>query len=296
MNINISEGHIKKGIDNIRKILIILLGNCIYAVAVVYFILPIGLITGGTTGIAIFVNHYWAVPIDLFVSGFNILMFIVGAAVLGKAFAMTTLISTFTYPVFLGTFQKLAACTGYPSSNEMLCTVFAGGLIGIGIALVIQAGASTGGMDIPPLVINKITGISVAVLLYAFDVLILLLQMIFTNGEKVLYGILLVCLYSIILEKFLVMGKSKVQIEIISRKYKEINEIILSQFDRGTTLFEVEGGYTRKEMYAILTVVSQRELFRINERIKQIDPEAFIIIGQVKEVRGHGFTSRKIYS
>ena len=140
------------------------------------------------------------------------------------------------------------------------------------------------------------TGISVAVLLYAFDVMILLLQVTFTQGEKVLYGILLVCLYSFILEKFLVMGKSKVQIKIISDQYEAINQMILNQFDRGTTLFAVEGGYTRQEMLAVLTVVSRRELFQISEAIKNMDPEAFIVIEQVKEVRGRGFTIRKDYN
>lgn len=282
--------------ENIKKMAVILLGNCIYAAGVVFFILPTGLITGGTAGLAIFVNHYTGLPVNQFVMLFNILMFAAGALILGKKFAMTTLLSTFLYPIFLSVLQKVAEHTGVPTTNEMLCTVFAGGLIGIGIALVIQAGASTGGMDIPPLVVNKMTGISVALLLYAFDVVILLLQMSFTDGEKVLYGILLVCLYSLILEKYLVMGKSRVQIMIISREYGRINEMILKKFDRGTTLFEIEGGYTRNEMFAVVTVVNRREVFQINEAIKLLDPEAFLTIGEVKEVRGHGFTSQKIYT
>lgn len=240
--------HIEPDRKAIKKVAIILLGNCIYAAGVVLFILPAGLISGGSAGLAIFVNHYTGLPINQFVMIFNIVMFVAGA------------------------------------------------LIGLGIAMVIQAGASTGGMDIPPLVVNKMTGISVALLLYAFDVVILLLQMVFTDSEKILYGILLVCIYSFILEKYLVMGKSRVQIMIISKAYRQINELILKKFDRGTTLFEVEGGYTRDETYAVLTVVGRREVFQINEAIKGIDPEAFLIIGEVKEVRGHGFTSRKIYS
>lgn len=284
-----------KRLELIKKVAIILLGNLIYAMGVVFFILPTGLITGGTAGIAIFVNHYTGLPVNQFVMIFNIVMFVAGAAILGKKFAMTTLLSTFFYPVFLSIFQMVAEHTGIPTENEMLCTIFAGGLIGLGIALVIQAGASTGGMDIPPLVINKMTGISVALLLYGFDVIILLLQMVFTDAERILYGILLVCLYSFILEKYLVMGKSKVQIMILSKEYKNINEMILKEFDRGTTLLEVEGGYTRNEMFAVLTVVSRREVFQISEAVKHLDPEAFSVVSQVKEVRGHGFTSRKIY-
>lgn len=274
---------------------IILLGNFLYSMAVAFFILPVGLITGGTTGIAIFVQHYTGLAISTFVSIFNVTMFILGAVFLGRKFAMTTLVSTFVYPFFLRIGEALSAKTGVLTTDSMLCTVFAGLLIGAGIGLVMQAGASTGGMDIPPLIINKKTGLPVGAMLYGFDVLILILQMSISDRQQVLYGILLVCIYSYTLEKLLIAGKGKIQIKIISEKYEEINEKIATQFDRGTTLYEIEGGYTRREMYAILTVVSRRELFAINEMVQEIDPDAFIVIGQVKEVRGRGFTKVKKY-
>lgn len=279
----------------LNKMAMILGGNFLYAFAVAYFILPMGLITGGTTGIAIFIQHYTGMEISLFVSIFNILMFILGAWVLGWKFAMTTLVSTIVYPCFLTFCQWLVGYTGMLTQDAMLSTVFAGLMIGVGIGLVIREGASTGGMDIPPLVINKKTGISVAFVLNALDIMILLLQISFSDREEVLYGILLVCIYTYVLEKMLVSGKSKTQIKIISEKYEQINEAIAKTLDRGTTLYEIEGGYTRKEMYAILTVVNQRELFQVNELAQKIDPDAFIIIGQVKEVRGRGFTKGKKY-
>jgi len=273
----------------------ILLGNAIYSFAIVYFVLPVGLITGGTTGIALSIRHYFGMDISMFVSIFNVLMFVLGALILGKKFAMTTLVSSFVYPVFLRLFQETYAYTGALSQDSMLCTVFAGLMIGFGIGIVIREGASTGGMDIPPLIINKKTGLSVAFLLNAFDIMILFLQMSFSNKEQILYGILMVLIYTYVLEKILVLGKSRVQIKIISEKYLEINNAIAQQLDRGTTLYEIEGGYTRKEMYAILTVVNQREVFQVNELVHEIDSDAFIIIGQVKEVRGRGFTKGKKY-
>lgn len=279
----------------IKKLLMILIGNAIYSFAIVYFVLPVGLITGGTTGIAISIQHYFGMEISTFVSIFNVIMFLLGVVVLGKKFAMTTLVSSFVYPIFLRLFQILYVYTGILSEDSMLCTVFAGLMIGFGIGIVIREGASTGGMDIPPLIINKKTGLSVAFLLNAFDIMILFLQMSFSNKEQILYGILMVLIYTYVLDKILVSGKSKVQIKIISEKYLEINNAIAKQLDRGTTLYEIEGGYTRKEMYAILTVVNQREVFHVNELVHEIDPDAFIIIGQVKEVRGRGFTKGKKY-
>lgn len=285
----------KKYSHQIRKIGTILLGNLMYAFAVAYFVLPVGLITGGTTGIALTVNHYFGMDISLFVTIFNGVMFLTGLLVLGKKFAATTLISSFVYPFFLKIGQAMVEITGVLSQDSLLCTIFAGLLIGAGIGIVIREGASTGGMDIPPLVINKKTGLPVGAILNVCDILILVLQMTFSNREQVLYGILMVCIYTYVLDKILIRGNSKIQIKIISKKYEQINEAIATQVDRGTTLFEVEGGYTRDEMYAILTVVDQRQLFLVNELVQEIDPDAFIIIGQVKEVRGRGFTKSKEY-
>lgn len=285
----------KKYSHQIRKIGTILLGNLMYSFAVAYFVLPVGLITGGTTGIALTVNHYFGMDISLFVTIFNGIMFLTGLLVLGKKFAATTLISSFVYPFFLKIGQTMVEITGVLSQDSLLCTIFAGLLIGAGIGIVIREGASTGGMDIPPLVINKKTGLPVGAILNVCDILILVLQMMFSNREQVLYGILMVCIYTYVLDKILIRGNSKIQIKIISKKYEQINEAIATQVDRGTTLFEVEGGYTRDEMYAILTVVDQRQLFLVNELVQEIDPDAFIIIGQVKEVRGRGFTKSKEY-
>ncbi len=279
----------------INKIGLILLGNLLYAVAVAYFILPSGLITGGTTGLALFARYLWGVPVTVFVLIFNVVMFLIGAAVLGRMFALSTLISTISYPVMLSLMQALEIKTGELTDDIMLSTIFAGALIGVGIGLVIRAGASTGGMDIPPLVIQKKTGLSVSILLYAFDVIILILQMLFSDQEKILYGILLVCIYTIVLEKLLVAGKRQIQLKIVSEQYESINKAIVSQMDRGTTLLQIEGGYTRKPSMAVLTVVSQRELFKVNELVLGIDSDAFLIISQVNEVRGRGFTSGKEY-
>lgn len=278
----------------LKKVGFILLGNTIYATAVALFILPAGLITGGTTGLAMVAGHLWGIPVASFVAIFNMIMFLLGAFVLGKAFAVTTVISTFYYPFILGQIQKLAGSE--PVTRDlMLATVFAGLLIGAGIGLVIRAGASTGGMDIPPLILNKKLHIPVSALMYAFDCIILLFQVLFSNKEQVLYGMLLVLIYTIVLDKVLVMGTGQMQVKIISKEFKAINEAIQTKMDRGTTLFEIEGGHLREESYAVLTVVSGRELSRLNDMVMQMDSHAFMIINRVHEVKGRGFTLHKEY-
>lgn len=273
----------------------ILLGNLLYSFAIAFFILPSGLITGGTTGIALFVNYLTGLEISVFVLIFNIVMFIIGFIILGKTFALSTVLSSIAYPFMLSFAQWLNSLTDDLTHDLILCTIFGGLLIGIGIGIVIRAGASTGGMDIPPLVLNKKFGINVSVSLYAFDFTILILQMFFSNREQILYGILLVCIYTFALEKVLIMGKSKTQVEIISEKYKEINDLIITRFDRGTTIYQAKGGFTGNEAHAVLTVINKRELFAIQEAVMKLDPAAFIIISQVNEVKGRGFTLQKKY-
>ena len=279
---------------NLKNLCMILLGNTVYALAIVMFILPNDMITGGTTGLGIAIHHYFGLPIHTFVLILNTLMFLLGAAVLGMKFALTTLVSTFYYPVILGVFEQIPALQNV-TDDKMLSTICGGLMIGMGIGIVIRCGASTGGMDIPPLVLNKKFGLPVSVMLYVFDFIILISQMLFTNKEEIVYGILLVLIYTVILDKVLLMGSTRTKVEIMTEKYEELNRLIQERLDRGTTLVYTQTGYLRNDQPMILTVVSNRELMRLNQLVQEIDPHAFMIIGNVNEVRGRGFSQQKVY-
>lgn len=284
----------KSVVNQMKNIGYILLGNSIYALAIVMFIIPNGLITGGTTGLALFFNNQWNIPVTLFVSCFNITMFLLGAIILGKKFALTTIISTFYYPFILEVLQKIPGIQDI-TDDILLSVIFSGIMIGFGIGMVIKVGASTGGMDIPPLILNKKFGTSISVVLYILDVGVLLLQMLFADREQVLYGILLVLTYTMVLDKVLLIGKSQIQVKIVSEKYEEINNMIINRLDRGSTLMHAETGYYRKESFVVLTVITNRELNTLNKMVLDIDPQAFMVINQVNEVKGRGFTIQKEY-
>ena len=281
-----------RDVFDMKRIFFVILGNTIYAAGIAAFVIPSGLITGGTTGLGLIANYYTGIPIEVFAGIFNVIMFVLAIAVLGKSFALTSLISTFYFPIILGVFQKVEFIQ-HLTTDPMLSTIFAGLAIGVGIGVVIKAGASTGGMDIPPLILNKKLGVPVSVGLNVFDFSILVGQMLFRDTEKSLYGILLVLIYTALVDKVLLMGKNQMQVKIVSDRYEEINALIHDKLDRGTTLYKTETGYLRKEMFAILTVVSNRELTKLNDMVMEIDPKAFMVINQVSEVKGRGFTLRK---
>ena len=150
---------------------------------------------------------------------FNCIMFLLGAIILGIDFALTTLISTFYYPIALGFFQSLPALSDI-TDDRLLSSIFGGLFIGFSLGIVIRAGASTGGMDIPPLILNKKFGLPVSVMLYVFDFIILIGQALFSDKEAILYGILLVLTYTIVLDKILVIGQAQTQVKIISQELR----------------------------------------------------------------------------
>ena len=190
------------------SVLIVILGNVLYALSVKLFLLPAKLVTGGTTGIGLAVNYAAGVPVATFVLIFNVVMLAAGFAVLGKQFALTTIVSTFTYPIALNVLEFLLGDVVL-TQDIFICTIFSGLGIGLSLGIVIRAGASTGGMDIPPLVLNHYFKLPVSVGLYLFDFIILLVQALFQPLEKVFYGIVLVIIYTVTLDKMLLMGTTK---------------------------------------------------------------------------------------
>ena len=278
----------------VYTILSIIIGNLIYALSVKLFLLPAWLLTGGTNGIALVLDHYWGISISLFVLIFNIVMLCVGWFVLGKAFAMTTVASSFLYPAFLELLNRIMGDVVL-TNDLLLCTIFFGLGVGLGLGLVIRAGASTGGMDIPPLILEKKLRIPVSVSMYCFDFVILVPQMFFRPVENVLYGIILVFIYTIVLDKMLILGKSKTELKIVSSEYEAICAAILKEVDRGVTLMRAEGGYTGCKTKLVFSVVSNRELIKVEKLVHEIDPECFMVVNRVSEVRGKGFSISKTY-
>lgn len=278
----------------LAHLFMILFGNTIYALAVVMFILPNHLVTGGTTGLALSAGYFFGTPVSAFVFAFNLVMFLIGLLFLGKAFALTTVISSFYYPVILEVLQNIPWLSAM-TDDLMLSTVCAGILVGFSIGIVIKAGASTGGMDIPPLVLNKKFNLPVSVLLYGFDCVILLLQMSFSDHERILYGILLVMIYTYILDKVLTYGTAQTQVKIISPAYREINDAIISSLDRGSTLIHITTGYLGEDGCMVLAVISNRQLPALKQLVSDIDPTAFMTISRIYETRGRGFSLSKHY-
>lgn len=275
-----------------KNFLFIILGNLIFALGIATFVIPNGLIMGGSTGLALSVQHFLGIDITITVAIINIVTFLAGLFILGKKFAATTLISTFIFPFFLNYFKDIEKLK-HITSDTLLSAIFAALLVGTGVGIVLRVGASTGGLDIPAIILNKKRGVPIAIVLYAIDISILLSQMIFSNIEQILYGIIIVLITTMVINKVIVYGKNDFMVTIISEKYLEINENIHNKIDRGTTFIDIQTGYKKNNQQAVMSVISKRELHSLNKLVQEIDPKAFIIINQVNQVKGRGFSLDK---
>ncbi|MBR3610257.1 MAG: YitT family protein [Oscillospiraceae bacterium] len=274
--------------------LCIIFGNIIYALSIKLFVLPSGIALGGTTGIALIIEYFLHIPISAFVLVFNLAMLCLGYFVLGKAFAVTTILSSICYPLFLEICNRIFG--DYALTDDvLLCTVLGGIGIGIALGLVIRSGASTGGMDIPPLILNKFFHIPVSTTLYAMDFIVVVFLAMFKSMDAILYGIIFTFIYTFFLDKTLVMGKSRTEIKIVTRRANEITDAILTQIDRGVTLLHAETGYKHYETEVVMSIVSNREIAKVERLAHSIDPKCFVIISRVTEVRGRGFSSARKY-
>lgn len=272
----------------------IILGNALYALTVVLFLVPSGLITGGATGIALGVNRALGLPVSGVLFVINMTMLALGWVLLGRRFAITTIASTVLSPMFLALWERVFH--GFVLTEDIvLNTIFAGFGVGIALGITIRSGASTGGMDIPPLVLNKYLHIPVSASMLVFDLLILCLQAAFSPLQQCLYGIVLVIVYTIVLDKVLIFGTTRTEVKIISKYSDEIREAILSQLDRGVTVLHGEGGFRHDPEQVLLSIISNRQLPKLEKLAHAIDPACFMIVSHVTEVSGRGFSLEKDY-
>lgn len=285
------------GKKRLRKILIdilvILLGNACIAVSVAFFVIPNKLLVGGTAGIAVAINAFWTIPEEIIINTLIYTLFIVGAFVLGKGFFVKTITSTIVYPVLLTLASKLYNIipVEYITMDTLTSIICAGVLVGFGIGIVYKRNASTGGMDIIPLIVNKYTGIPLHILLLTVDGFTVLLGLIAYGLQASIYGVISVVISSYVINKTILLGaKQTKQVQIISQMSHDILEKILEDLDRGCTIVESRGGYTNEKCDMLMVVVPINEYQKLINTVHAMDPSAFVIVSDINEIRGRGFT------
>lgn len=268
----------------------IALGNLVIAIGVTLFILPNNILSGGVAGIAVALKPIFNLPPAVVINGLTIGLYILGILVLGKRFALKTMISTIVYPLFI-TLLTTYIGSSQITENPILASLYGGICIGVGIGMVYRVGGSTGGMDIPPLVINKFTGIPLPILVMCVDGATVILGASIYGIEAAMIGLISVWVCGMVIDKVITLGGHEAkQVMIITEKRKEMMDAIFQEIDRGATLLHAHGAYTNQEKPVIMIVVYKKQYAQLNHIIAAVDPEAFVIVSDVNEVQGEGFT------
>lgn len=273
----------------VRDTILVILGNAVVAFGVAVFAVPSDLIVGGATGLSLILGQFIPINYATIVFGINMVMLVLGFTMLGKKFALGTVLSSFIFPFFLALFESIPQFQ-HITNDMLLSAIYAGIFTGVGLGIVFRLGYSTGGMDVPPIILNKKTGISVALAINVLDIIILIGQVFFSSFEGILYGIITVFVSTFVLDQVIVMGEKNLQVFVISQAHEEIADAIFKEIDRGCTFVNVTTGYFHDQQKAVLCVANNREYAKINDLVMGIDPAAFIIGSEIHSVKGRGFT------
>ncbi|MEG0273580.1 MAG: YitT family protein [Longicatena sp.] len=276
--------------ENITEIITIIIGNLVIAAGVSFFVLPLNILSGGVAGISIALKPIFHLEPTIVINVLTIGLYIAGAIFLGKRFALKTVVSTIVYPLFI-TILSAYSHNVHITDNVLLASIYAGVFVGVGIGMVYRVGGSTGGMDIPPLIINKYTKIPLPKLVVCIDGATVLLGALTYGVEASMIGLVSVWVCGQVIDKVIMIGAHEAKnVMIISEKHEELMQVIYQNIDRGATILHAQGGYTREEKPVIMMVLVKKQYAELNRIISNVDPEAFVIVSDVNEVHGEGFT------
>lgn len=265
----------------------ILIGNILLAFGIAYFIIPNNILSGGVAGLAIAISPLINMEVDTLITIFIVVAFVLGYFFLGKEFALKTIASSILYPILL----KFMGLFDYQVPIDPLLASLYGGLVaGLGIGIVFRAGASTGGMDIPPLILQKYTKIKAHTWIMALDAFTILLGLTTFGLNNVLIGLISAYAMSRTISAVQTLsGQQAKQVFVITDHVDEVLEMILLTIDRGATLIDATGGYTKRKKQIIMTVLMTAQYAQLEKSVKELDQDAFLIVSDATEVHGYGF-------
>ncbi len=278
-----------------KSIFAIVVGNLLMAFAYVMFVIPSSIVSGGSGGIGIILNSLFGIDPATFIAVFMWVAFIVGIFVFGWKFSLKTLPSVAIYPLGIFLFSNLSFLhdLSIQITNPLIAAIFGGMCYGVGGAMIYKIGGSSGGTDIPAFIISKYFNIGIDQALFGLDAVIILGGLFFVGFQEALIGIILAFISSQIVDRIIYGGSETMMMLIISEKYKEINDFILHGLNRGSTIIPTLGGYSNLPKPTIQVVISRREYHTLEKKAKDLDPNAFVIVINAKDVYGEGFKQFK---
>ncbi len=273
----------------VRDYILILIGSAVQAVSLRVFLIPASLASGGISGLSQIINKYTGWPIGVMVLLANLPLFFIGWRFLGgPRFAARTAFAILSFSILVD--LPLPSLPVEGITDDIVLNALYGGVVsGIGYGLVYRGRGTSGGTDILARILSSWRGIPVTQSYLITDAVIIFLAGLSFSWENALYSLVLLYISGIAAES-ISQGSNVLRTGmIITAKPEPIIQEIFHRLRRGVTIMDAKGGYSGEEKTILLCVVTRAEIPHIKTIIRELDPEAFLIIGQAHEVRGEGF-------
>lgn len=278
------------------------LGVFLMAFAYYFFVIPSGLVTGGSTGISIILHRYLPnIPISVFSLVFNTLFLISGWIFLGKKALLKTMYGSLLFPALLAVLEILFPDPVFADRDLLLVTLFAGGLAGMGFGIVCKYGGSTGGTDIAIQIAKKYSKFSLQICVYLVEAPIIIAGALTNQAGPgagiilALYAIVVILITGKVSDSFLVGSQSKKAVNIITDRPKEIKAVLFSTLRRGVTEIQITGGYTENKKTLLIMVILNTEYHLVMQIIASNDPKAFVYVTPASEIRGEWSSKEEVF-
>lgn len=271
-----------------RKLLSVIICTLIVSFSIVYIIKPNLLISGGLTGLSILTSNVTGISLPLLIFILNIPTSVLSFFFLDRDFTFFSTLSILLLSVFASFYQKILPGF-YLTKEPILACIFGGLLNGIGMGIAFRNGTSTGGLDIVAAILKKKFNITIGSVLMGINFIIVSSLGYFFSIDKVLFTLILMFInYNVVDKIQLGVGKQK-QVLAISEKNEEIAREIYKEVHRGATYIKGITSYKKKDVYILYVVCSSKQLVKIRQIIKEIDPDAFVAVSDTSEILGNGF-------
>ncbi len=275
---------------NFKEYVLITLGVILVAIGIEFFLAPNKIAAGGVSGMAIIINYYMPrVPIGLLMLIMNVILFIIAFIVIGNKFGGKTIYTSLSLSGIIWVMDRIITPSMVVTKNLILASLFGTFMCGIGLGIVFNQNASTGGTDILAKILNKFVHLDIGKSLLIVDFIITLFAAISFGADAGMYALLSVIINGFVVDTVIEGLNISKQIMIISSQNDLISKFIIEQLERGCTLLAGKGGYTKEDTYILYTVLGRKEFIRLKKYIKEIDTKAFITINDAHEVLGEGF-------
>ncbi len=272
--------------NKVKRYFWLLVGTLICACAYNIFIFPYDIVFGGVGGISIIADHFIDIKPSVFMLGCSFILCLIGLIFLSKERVMRSIVGAILFPVFVEFTSFLGGVFQIGNDDMLIAVLFGGCLYGIGLGLIMRSGFTLGGTDFLTQIVNKYFKITMGSSMIIIEGTIVIIGAFIFGFTNFMYAALVLYLITFLVDKVMLGISDKKAFYIVTKKKNEVCDYVIGELGHTITVFSATGGFSRKKVSVLFTVVPTKEYYKLKEGIRLIDDSAFFTVVDAYEVLG----------